>query len=803
MTDEFIPFGEVYESLRLDNLQLDVSKISLKLCETSKDFEVIELRHLTLNDVKSDLIIVDCINDQVPSRNPFGIKNRERLALVFTQDKLPEVRVLRRNFPIRPHMNHVLSGEPASLCLYADPWQLLERTWTPQKHLQRILWWLTESAKDTLHQNEQDLEPLYFESPFEIVLPPDFDAKSVNPNLVLLPEPILIDHSSFKFKVIRCIFQDKSKLTSQETTKKKFYNISTIGFPSGKYKKSGSLLIPLEHVDEDIQIPNFTALAVKIPPIVHGVIEQYPGTLGELSDQIERRGAKILDSLKAVIREIMSSDGVNRDELNRCLLIISIQMQRSSDALPEKTYRQAFEVNSDVANLGEKLGVLTKAIDDKLYRTTLVGSVPDNNNCDWREIKIFPVEVKTALTKELAQLASAVNTQTGDFKGVLAGVGALGSTLAEIWAKEHWGTWCFIDPDIVKSHNLIRHIAKDFYIGKYKADVVRDMVSINYQGDYYHSASITKSANNFKDEDVQKTISNADYFVDTTTTIEVPRDIAQNMDAPRSVSVFLTPSGKDSVLLLESLDRSIKLDALEAQYYKFIINSELGKYHLEGNKGNIRVGAGCRDVSFIISYEIIQFHAAMLAKQIRLLRDQPKAYICIWTYNPETGDLSSYRVLACLPVVSKCGDWNVIIDADLKEKISKRRMSQLPNETGGVILGYVDQKLKNIYVVDMLNAPPDSSADQTGFTRGVANLKIELAEVRRRTAGIVDYIGEWHSHPSFTSAYPSGLDRLQIKELAEALKLDGQPAMMIIVGMNGEVSVTVKEADSAETLKRG
>jgi len=186
-----------------------------------------------------------------------------------------------------------------------------------------------------------------------------------------------------------------------------------------------------------------------------------------------------------------------------------------------------------------------------------------------------------------------------------------------------------------------------------------------------------------------------------------------------------------------------------------------------------------------------------------LLRDQPKAYICIWTYNPETGDLSSYRVLACLPVVSKCGDWNVIIDADLKEKISKRRMSQLPNETGGVILGYVDQKLKNIYVVDMLNAPPDSSADQTGFTRGVANLKIELAEVRRRTAGIVDYIGEWHSHPSFTSAYPSGLDRLQIKELAEALKLDGQPAMMIIVGMNGEVSVTVKEADSAETLKRG
>lgn len=792
MTDEFIPFGEAYENLSLENLQLDVSKKILKLCEVSKDFEVIELRHLTLNNVKSDLIIVDCINDQVPSRNPFGIKIRERLALVFTQDKLPEVRALRRNFPICPHMNHVLSGEPPSLCLYADTWQNLERTLTPQRHLKQILWWLTKTARGTLHQNGQELEPLYFESPFEIVLPPDFDAKLENPNIVLIPEPVFINRSPFKFKIIRCTFQDKGLLTPQKPPQKKAYNVPIIGFPVVKYKEEGSLLVPQKNI-ENQKIPIFTILSVKIPSIVHGNIEQYPGTLGELSDQIERRGVKILDGIKNIVKE-KTACGVSQDDLNRCLLILSIQMQRSSDSLPEKTYRQAFEVIADFVNFGKKLGVLTRGNDDKYYPISLLGSVTDNNNYDWREIKIFPVEVKTAVTKELAQLASDVNTSTGDFKGVLAGVGALGSTLAELWAKEHWGSWCFIDPDILKSHNIIRHIAKDFYIGKYKADIVRDMVSINYQEDYYQASSITKSANNFKDEDVKKTISDADYFVDATTTIEVPRDIAQNMDAPRSVSVFLTPSGKDSVLLLESSDRSIKLDALEAQYYKFIINTELGQYHLEGNKGDIRVGAGCRDVSFIISYEIIQFHAAMLARQIRLLRDQPKAYICIWTYNSETDALSSYKIVACLPIISKCRDWNVIMDSDLKEKISKTRMSQLPNETGGVILGYVDHKLKNMYVVDMLNAPPDSAADRTGFTRGIIGLKEDLDEVRLRTANIVDYIGEWHSHPAFASAYPSSLDRILIKHLADNLRLDGQPALMIIVGSSGDISISVKEA---------
>ena len=788
MTVEFIPFGDPYPDLN-NRLVHAIAQKTLIACLATRDFHVIELRHLGQDEGISDIIIVDCVNDQVPTRNQYGIRVRERLALVFTSDKLPEVRALRGNFPTLPHMNHVPLGEPASLCLYVDTWQALERTWTPQKHLQQILRWLTESAKGTLHQYAQALEPLYFESLFEIILPPDFDAKSENSNLVLVPQLVLIDRPPFKFKVIRCNFQDKGLLAPQDPPKKKVYKVPILGFPAGKYKKEGSLLVPQENI-EDKEIPNFTILAVKIPPIVHGNIEQYPGTLGELCDQIEKRGVKILDTLKNAVKE-RSVGGVCQDKLNTCLLILSIQMQRSSDSLPERTFRQAFHVISDLANLGKKIGILMVGTDEKLYPIPLLGEVAKDSNNDWRTIKICPVEVKTAVTSELAQIASDINPQTASFKGVLAGVGALGSTLAELWAKEHWGTWCFIDQDILKSHNIIRHIANDFYVGVYKADVVRHMVTINYQDNYYHASSIVKSANDFKDEDVKEAISKSDFFVDATTTIEVPRDIAQKVDVPRSVSVFLTPNGKDSVLLIESSDRSIKLDALEAQYYRSIINTEWGKYHLDGHKGNIR--AGCRDVSVIISYETIQFHAALLARQIRLLRDRLEAHICIWSCDSETGALSAYKISACVSVLSKCGDWNVIIDNDLKEKISKTRMSQLPNETGGVILGYIDQKLKNIYVVDMLSAPPDSEANRTGFTRGVTNLKTDLEEARRRTAGILDYIGEWHSHPEFTTAYPSAIDRLLIKQLAEALALDGQLALMVIVGSAGEMSISVKE----------
>ena len=139
MTVEFIPFGEPYADLSPDNLRHNVSKKILKLCEESKDFEVIELRRLTQNNETSDLIIVESVNDQVPSRNPSGIKVRERLALVFTPNTLPQVRALRKNFPTDClHLNDVPLGDPVSLCLYFEPWSAVEITWTAQKHLTQI-----------------------------------------------------------------------------------------------------------------------------------------------------------------------------------------------------------------------------------------------------------------------------------------------------------------------------------------------------------------------------------------------------------------------------------------------------------------------------------------------------------------------------------------------------------------------------------------------------------------------------------------------------------------------------------------
>lgn len=755
-TEEFISFGEPVADLNPDRLVQDGAKKILSACRASKDFEVVELRRLNLNDGSiAEIIVVDCINDQVPTRNQLGIKVRERLALVFFADqaKMPEVRALRKNFPTPPHLNDAIIGQPASLCLYFETWNAIERTWTPQKHLQRILWWLSETARNgTAHQIDQPLEGVYFNSPFEIVLPPNFEEKANDKDLALVLQ--IVQPSVGCFKVIRGDFFPKNKIQKQD-------------------------------------IVQFIPLVLILPPVVHGRIERLPDSLGTLHGQLEIRGAHFIENLSECIRSKVDEKGITHNKESCCILIFYLPVKRSVEAEPERYEIRAFLVSDDLAVLGEATGVLIKH-ENRFYKAQIIGNSHQPQNDEWKNLKIIPVDVKTAITKEFARNSSCVKSDSADFKGILAGVGALGSALAELWAKEAWGQWTLIDPDYIKPHNIVRHIAKDSCIGHFKVDVVKNLMEWNYCNGQYSVTTIPDSVTNDNNHLVREAINAADFLVDATTTLEAPRDLSRKDDVPRLCSIFLTPSGCDSVFLIEDAARKVRLESLEAQYYRAIIEAGWGATHLAGHQGSLWVGAGCRDVSVVLSNEAVLLHAATLARQVRLLRDQTESCMRVWNSDPGTGAIVAQEIPVYETVRMTRAAWQVIWDIGIQEKLGATRKACLPNETGGVVLGYIDQKLKTIYVVDVLPAPPDSDADPTGFIRGVDGLEASLQEVARRTANIVGYIGEWHSHPPSVSAKPSQTDRCLIKRLSEILAQDGLPALMLIVG-EAEFSLSVRE----------
>ena len=74
------------------------------------------------------------------------------------------------------------------------------------------------------------------------------------------------------------------------------------------------------------------------------------------------------------------------------------------------------------------------------------------------------------------------------------------------------------------------------------------------------------------------------------------------------------------------------------------------------------------------------------------------------------------------------------------------------------------------------------------FERGVEGLKEAVQEAAQRTAGIVGYVGEWHSHPRGHTAAPSRDDFVQLVHLALGMSNDGLPAVQLIVG-EGDMQV--------------
>jgi integrative and conjugative element protein (TIGR02256 family) len=753
----FHDVGEPLADLDSSLLSHGESKRLFSACTSNPAFEVLELRkilHATTSGESrvADAIIVSCCDGTVPSNNAAGVKNRERLMLTYDPEaeNPHDVRALRLDFPATPHQNHVPHGGPASLCLYFEPWSATERTWTPALHLQRILWWLRETAQGTLHRNDQPLERLYFVSPHLLVLPSDFRVRAGNPAEVL----DLFDAGSRSGKVaLRGIFRQPG-----------------VPLPGELHKALDTLV-------------------VTVPPIISTRIERYPSTLGELNEQLKRHGSAFSDVLRNAIEAKIPTAGLpkNNSRVEHVLLLVQIPVTRQPNEEVERVDVAGFLVlNTTLAKLAIASGAGFDGKKGLVYASASLGNfgmtpASVTSADEWTSLKLEVADVRFEFSKSEARRASGIPDDGSEFVGVLAGVGALGSAIAEIWYRERWGRWTFVDDDILLPHNIARHSGKSPVIGWAKVDVVAESVAEIWADEAKPKAIVSK-VTNLANTELGEALTEASLLVDVTTTLEVPRDFSDREDVPRMASVFLTPSGESAVLLIEDAERNQRLSSIEAQYYRAIINSDWGASHLTGHQGSYWVGAGCRDMSAVLPQEVVQLHGALLARQVRLQTRNPEAQIRVWSANLETGAVVADTVKVEQVRCNSLDDWRVFWDNGLLEKLKGIREHSLPNETGGVVLGYCDQKRRAIQVVDVLSAPVDSVSSSSEFIRGAAGLAETIERVAECTSNIVGYVGEWHSHPRGVSATPSTTDVVLLASLAQGLVTDGVPALMLIVG---------------------
>ncbi len=741
---EYYDWGTPFDDEKRSLHEATVSLI--KACEEHPSIDVFGVRFVNEGLGPMDAIIIEAGDGTFETDNPGGIHRREVLAITVNPlTTIPiVVRTLRRSFPGLSHQYGTPPNSPRALCLYNIVWSAVERNWTPERFLERMFWWLRESAHLRLHRTDQPLEQLFYSSRYQLILPSDYikQAEDADKKLVIEDVP---------------------------------------GAPGRQHTLKGKFITRDQHAGPAALALH--ALNLAVAGVSSSQVEAAPNTLGELHDRLVSRSSNLKDPLYSTVFEAVTNEGLPPDSpsVSKAMFVIVWVPRLGADGI-ERHDVLGYTIPCSLLELGRAFDMLQfDSEKTRWYRTALIGvDAPSCDDSQWRDLEVLPMQVRLAIGAEGGRQMSAIESDAADFDAVLAGVGSLGSALADTWLREGWGRWTYIDPDQLLPHNLARHVGFDYELGYAKVDVLRSRARNIYPSEPRPEA-IAESVTN-PSKVVLETLKGASLLVDVTTTFDAPRDLSQRDDAPRTVSLFITPSGLGSVMLLEDTARTLRSLALEAQYYRAILSNSWGEKHLDGHLGDLWVGGGCRDISLRMPFERIHLHGAILSKQLRKSVAGDSARICIWTVDDDSDAVVASEIVP-YPVHSEtCDGWTITYDEALVEKIQHTRLSALPNETGGVLLGVTDLKTKTIVLVDTLPPPPDSEGSPKHFIRGREGQEEALAQVHRRTARVVDYVGDWHSHPDGYPATPSGDDRKLLSSLSELMSIEGLPALMVIAG---------------------
>ncbi|MHB8843314.1 MAG: Mov34/MPN/PAD-1 family protein [Nitrospirota bacterium] len=702
-------------------------------------------------DDSSDIVVFD-VAVEVPQLRKNPINSRERLAAVFAlqDDKAPEVLALRPDFPRVPHLNLVESEFPRSLCLYEELYRDLKSRWTAQRFVERVRQWLALTARGLLHDEDQPLEPLLSGYLGVIILPPE-----------------VLDSSS---------------------TPQRLYLVAT------EMAERLFLIAYRDKPDHPRYLPSIVSVHV-CPPRQHGVIRNRPLTITDIDKFSKDAGLDLLTELRSRLRDWRIESTKETALMESPLVIVLVcPKTRNESSATEATDVWVFITAHHLKEVGKDIGIWDE---QKGHIVPLI--FPDETKTG-KETRTDLLNTAYHLTRGLAAAVSNLPT-IEDPKICAIGVGALGSQVVINLARSGLGTWCLIDDDHLMPHNVARHALWGDAIGYKKADAMA-LVANNmiYGPDLFSSITADVVSPKGKAEDVRVALANTDIILDMSASVTVARYLALNVESlARRVSLYLNPSGQDLVLLAEDRSRSIQLDELEMQFYRALAHDESLSGHYTQDSSRRRYGRSCRDVTSLLSQSNVALHAAIGTMELPGVFKSDKSQITVWRSHSD-GTVSRVDVNVTDVFRQQIGEWIVSIDSYLLGQLRQLRTEKKPNETGGVLIGSVDLDRKRIYIIDTIPSPPDSEEWPTLYIRGSRGLKTQVDALARKTSGMLEYVGEWHSHPDGFSTAPSGDDLSVFSWLTEWMDRDGLPSVMMIVGQADRISCFVGQINREENL---
>jgi len=709
----------------------------------------VECRRLGANEV-----LVLEVEVELPQRRVHPVQRRETVAVVFdaSDEQAPEVLALRADFPLVPHLNVRAQEFPRSLCLYDEPYEVLKLQWAALPFVERIRTWLSRTGKGILHEESQSLEPLLLGYAANLVIPSD------------LVEAIG-DNGAAELQIV-------------------LHGSEQQPFLIAKRVAPGTTMTGVR----------FVASAILANSMQHGVIRRAPGSIADLHEFLKDGGFDLL----SVMRSAFKTFHARKEIRNACfLLVLVIPKCRAPGAAPESYDTWAFLTSKSIIEVGQAIGVWQ--LQDKSVALHLV---PDSAKTG-SDVALDLLNPVHAMSNDFAARLNGLPA-ANPARIAAVGLGAIGSQVFSNLFRAGVGQWTLIDDDRLMPHNVARHALYGDAVGFHKAQVLAALADASIDGSPVAApveANVLRPGD--KADQLANAFAEASVILDMSASVPVARHLVAEVESSaQRVSVFTNPSGKDLVLLAEGVRRKVHLDMLEMQLYRAVATVESLRDHLSGTDGHLRYGRSCRDVSSRLPQDLVALHAAIASRELKAVFERDDPTILIWQASGSPLTVMPVTIEPASVIEVDCGEWRLRTDKHLLGKLWELRRGKLPNETGGVLIGSFDLQRRIAYVVDALPSPPDSEEWPTLYIRGCDGLGKQVEQVKKQTAGMLEYVGEWHSHPNRVGVGASLDDIKVFAWLTELMDADGLPALMMIPGSRDQCGMYVGEIKSGSSKRR-
>jgi integrative and conjugative element protein (TIGR02256 family) len=537
---------------------------------------------------------------------------------------------------------------------------------------------------------------------------------------------------------------------------------------------------------------------------------EFPQAASELLDLLALRGVNrgtILDGLARVTYLNQRLSQVSRAARRWLRVVAGTPMRRLAGG-EQRQHLTVWRLPADTQQATDLLDTIYSPVNEIAATAQkirdLVGRWLEAVQVDWA--RVFDVRPEVSQRRDHGSpLAWAMGR-----KVMVIGCGAIGGHVAEHLVRAGAARLVLIDHGVVSPGILVRQPYGDADVGRLKGNALPERLH-HARGDVKIDVKTLDALRIVLDEDRWPT--DVDLIIDAaanpavTAAIERRRRDTEGVTPP-ILSLMLGHTASRGIVTLApsgytgagaDLLRKLKLSTLSERGLRafaedFFPDPPRTTY--------FEPEPGCSEPTFVGSdAEVAALSASLLLQGLRILRSQGDA--------PTPTASTAHAVLVDLGLdgcaaITRELEWpaDAVLNepgAGLQVRIAPRALAEMRaecrlmrrratarTETGGILLGEIDDACGVAWITTATGPPPDSQAFEHLFVCGVEGVEKRVKSSVKATGGAEQFLGHWHSHPS-AIARPSDLDETGMRKVL--LPIDGAPrrAFLLIIGGSSDI----------------